>query len=50
MATRAAKSAIYELIAELRPHGTTMMMRFEGLPGEFLPARLRRGADHLPGW
>ena len=29
------KSAIYELIAELRPHGTTMMMRFEGLPGEF---------------
>ncbi len=29
------KSAIYELIAELRPHGTAMMMRFEGLPGEF---------------
>ncbi len=29
------KSAIYELIVELRPHATTMMMRFEGLPGEF---------------
>ena len=29
------KSAIYELIAELRPHATTMIMRFEGLPGEF---------------
>ena len=29
------KSAIYELIAELRPHATTMMLRFEGPPGEF---------------
>ena len=29
------KSAIYELIAELRPHATQLMMRFEGLPGEF---------------
>ena len=29
------KSALYELIAELRPHATQLMMRFEGLPGEF---------------
>ena len=29
------KSALYELIAELRPDGTQLMMRFEGLPGEF---------------
>ena len=29
------KSALYELIAELRPHATRVMMRFEGLPGEF---------------
>ena len=29
------KSALYELIAELRPHATRVMMRFEGVPGEF---------------
>ena len=29
------KSAIYELIAELRPHAAQLTMRFEGLPGEF---------------
>ena len=29
------KSAIYKLIAELRPHVAQLMMRFEGLPGEF---------------
>ena len=29
------KSALYELIAELRPHTRQLMMRFEGLPGEF---------------
>ena len=29
------KSALYELIAELRPHARQLMMRFEGLPGEF---------------
>ena len=29
------KRALYELIAELRPHATQLMMRFEGLPGEF---------------
>ena len=32
---RGGKSALYELIAELRPHATRLMMRFEGLPGEF---------------
>ncbi|MDE0027024.1 MAG: hypothetical protein OXP69_21640 [Spirochaetaceae bacterium] len=32
---RGGKSALYELIAELRPHATQLMMRFEGLPGEF---------------
>ena len=29
------KSALYELIAELRPQATRLLMRFEGLPGEF---------------
>ena len=29
------KSALYELIPELRPHARQLMMRFEGLPGEF---------------
>ena len=29
------KTALYELIAELRPRHTRVMMRFEGLPGEF---------------
>ena len=29
------KSALYELIAELRPHATQLMMRFEELPSEF---------------
>jgi transposase len=29
------KSALYDLIAELRPKGTDVEMRFEGLPGEF---------------
>ena len=29
------KSAIYGLIAELRPHAAQLTMRFEGLPGEF---------------
>ena len=29
------KSALYELIVELRPHTRQLMMRFEGLPGEF---------------
>ena len=29
------KSAIYGLIAELRPDAAQLMMRFEGLPGEF---------------
>ena len=29
------KSALYELIAELRPDATQLIMRFEGLPGEF---------------
>ena len=29
------KSALYELIAELRPHPIRVMMRFEGVPGEF---------------
>ena len=29
------KTALYELIAELRPHTRQLMMRFEGLPGEF---------------
>ena len=28
-------TALYELIAELRPRSTPVMMRFEGLPGEF---------------
>ena len=32
---RGGKSALYELIAELRPPASTLMMRFEGLPGEF---------------
>jgi len=32
---RGGKSALYELIAELRPHATRLMMRFEGVPGEF---------------
>ena len=29
------KSALYELIASLRPHDVPVEMRFEGLPGEF---------------
>ncbi|MCY4372441.1 MAG: IS21 family transposase [Spirochaetaceae bacterium] len=29
------KTALYELVAELRPRHTRVMMRFEGLPGEF---------------
>ena len=29
------KTALYELVAELRPRQTRVMMRFEGLPGEF---------------
>ena len=29
------KTALYELIAELRPRSTPVKMRFEGLPGEF---------------
>jgi transposase len=29
------KSAFYELVAAERPHELTVMMRFEGLPGEF---------------
>ncbi len=28
-------SAMYELVAELRPRDTALQMRFEGLPGEF---------------
>ena len=29
------KTALYELVAELRPRHARVMMRFEGLPGEF---------------
>ena len=29
------KTALYELVAELRPRHTRVMMRFKGLPGEF---------------
>lgn len=29
------KSALYELVASLRPHEVAVEMRFEGLPGEF---------------
>jgi len=32
---RGGKSALYELIASLRPPETAVEMRFEGLPGEF---------------
>lgn len=30
-----SKSAFYTLVAELRPRGVDLQMRFEGLPGEF---------------
>lgn len=29
------KSAMYEIVAELRPHDSDLQMRFEGVPGEF---------------
>jgi transposase len=32
---RGGKSALYELVAAVRPPQTTIEMRFEGLPGEF---------------
>ena len=29
------KSAMYQLVAQLRPRDVEVLMRFEGLPGEF---------------
>ena len=43
------KSALYELIAGLRPPKMREVVRFEGLPGEFSPARLRPGRRALRG-
>ena len=42
------KSALYELIAELRPDGTQLMMRFEGLPGEFSQHDFGEVRNQLP--
>ena len=44
------KSALYELVKELRPERPRPIVRFEGLRRRVLPARLRTGRRALPRW
>jgi hypothetical protein len=44
------KTALYELIAAVRPKTVRPLVRFEGLPRAFLSARFRTSRRALPRW